>query len=82
MLSRKKLEYLYRMNERGFPAMFAFECKGGEVCFAMIVGLVAGKDKWIKASPEQMSTTDHGNKKRGVIDDGYILPLDLFTRIK
>jgi hypothetical protein len=81
MISRDKLEYLWKQNDLGFKAMLAVRTSDGYVFTAMIEDLVAGKDKWTTPTPEMMSTTNHGKDKRKNPEKGFILPMDLFYNI-
>lgn len=81
MLDRPKLKYLWRMNQRGFRAMFAFLTSDGFIFYTTMDRLLEGRDEWNEAAPERMSTTNHGEERRSEPFKGYDLPLSLFTEV-
>ena len=85
-IDRPKLESLYnKYQKHGIPAMLAFAYKNGDdieqVWFADMRTLIPAKDRWEVASPESMSTTNHGKDKRKKPFKGYDIPADLFWRL-
>jgi hypothetical protein len=81
MISHRKLAYLWRMNERGFPAMLAFRTSDQLIYASMIEYLVEHKREWRAADPQMMKTTDHGKRERVHDDKGFTIPLRLFSRM-
>lgn len=82
MISKSKLSYLYRVNrDKKLPAMFAFRTSDEHIYGSMIQFLVENKHEWHMADPDKMSTTNHGKGKRIANDPGFVLPLNLFSRM-
>jgi hypothetical protein len=61
--------------------MLAVRSSDGFVFTVMVEDLIAGKDRWSKASAEMMATTNHGKDKRENPKEGFIFPMDLFYNI-
>jgi len=81
MIARHKLAMLYKSHRDGVPGMLAFRTSNGHVYAAMIEYLVEYRELWKTADPDKMKTTDHSTRVRLTDDPGYILPLNLFSRI-
>lgn len=77
---RDKLEYLWEKDKAGIPGMYACKTLDGQI-FGQLIGYLAENvSRWQVAPENVTSNTDHGKQDR-TYQKGYIIPLDLFSRL-